>query len=260
MDERQEQRRDQHGRHADERTEQDEAQIALRVAVGHGSHHPNRTMNHHPGGRENARVDKTPDLADAALAAAAAAFSLARIPLRVAAHLPGVSTMAREGAAVRGRLRSRLEGLVEDALGAPEVTRVIDRAFAGRLPDAIVTSLLEQRVPERIAAEIADSVDLDVAITTALDHETTQQIVQTVLLSPGFDRLLVQATDRALNGPEMQRVIEHVAASPEVREALTRQSATLADEMVTGVRTRAEVLDDAVERTVRGWLRRPRPA
>ena len=70
----------------------------------------------------------------------------------------------------------------------------------------------------------------------------------------------MQATDRALRGPEMQRVIEHVAASPEVREALTRQSATLAEEMVAGVRTRAEVLDDVAERTVRGWLRRPRPA
>ena len=58
----------------------------------------------------------------------------------------------------------------------------------------------------------------------------------------------------------MQRTIEYVASSPEVRAALTSQSTTLAEEMVSGVRTRAETFDDVAERTVRGWLRRPRPA
>jgi len=48
--------------------------------------------------------------------------------------------------------------------------------------------------------------------------------------------------------------------SPEVRSALTLQSSSLAEEMVSGVRTRAETFDDVAERTVRGWLRRPRPA
>jgi hypothetical protein len=205
-------------------------------------------------------VDQTPDLGDAALAVAAAALGMARLPLHAAAHLPGMGALAREGAAVRARLRSRAEGLMYELLGAPEVERLIDHALAGPLPDAIVASLLEQHVPERVAAEIAGEVDLEVAVTAALDHETTQKIVHAVLVSPGFDRVLVQATDRALRGPEMQRVIEHVAASPEVRAALTQQSATLAEEMVAGVRSRAEVLDDVAERTVRGWLRRPRPA
>jgi hypothetical protein len=41
---------------------------------------------------------------------------------------------------------------------------------------------------------------------------------------------------------------------------LTEQSSGLAEEMVGGLRTRTETLDDAAERKVRGWLRRPRPA
>ena len=205
-------------------------------------------------------MDKTPDLGDAALAVAAVAVGMARLPLRAAAHLPGMGTLAREGAMVRARLRSRAEGLLYEVLAAPEIERANDHALAGPLPDAIVASLLEQRVPERVAAEIASEVDLEVAVTAALDHETTQALVQAVLLSPGFDRVLVQATDRALRGPEMQRVIEHVASSPEVRAALTAQSAGHAEEMVAGVRSRAEALDDVAERTVRGWLRRPRPA
>jgi hypothetical protein len=161
---------------------------------------------------------------------------------------------------VRARLISRAEAVVEEILSSPEVARAVDRVLAGALPDAIVRSLLEHRVVERALTEVVEEADLDVAVTAVLDHEMTQELIRTVLASPGFDRMLVQATDRALSGPEMQRIVQHVAASPEVRDALTQQSTTLAQEMVTSVRSRAEGLDDAAERAVRGWLRRPRPA
>jgi hypothetical protein len=205
-------------------------------------------------------MDERADLGDAALAVALAGYEVVKLPLGVVARLPGMRRLAADGAIVRARLRSRLEALVQDVLASPEVARAVDRVMAGALPDAVVRSLLEHRVPERVATELATSVDLDVAVTAVLDRESTQQLVQAVLASPGFDRLLVQATDRALTGPEMQRIVQHVASSPEVREALTRQSTSLAEEMVASVRTRAESLDDAAERTVRGWLRRPRPA
>jgi hypothetical protein len=205
-------------------------------------------------------VDDRPHVEDAALALAAAAVAWARLPLGLAARLPGMGRLAADGAPVRARLRSRLEGLIAQALDSPEAARAIDRALAGSLPDAIVRSLLEHRVAERVAAELAATADLDVAVTAVLDHDATQALMRAVLLSPGFDRLLVQATDRALNGPEMQRVIAHVAASADVRAALTKQSTSLAEEMAESMRSRAERLDDAAERTVRGWLRRPRPA
>jgi hypothetical protein len=40
---------------------------------------------------------------------------------------------------------------------------------------------------------------------------------------------------------------------------MAEQSSGLAEEMVAGVRQRTVSLDDVAERTVRGWLRRPRP-
>jgi len=141
-----------------------------------------------------------------------------------------------------------------------QVERAVDRVLAGTLPDAIVRSLIEHRVVERLAVELAAEIAVDDAVNAALEHETTQRLVTAIIASPGLDRLLVQATDRALNGPELQRVIEHVAASPEVRAALTQQSTTLAAEMAEGLRVRAENLDEVAERTVRGWLRRPHPA
>jgi hypothetical protein len=68
-----------------------------------------------------------PDLADAALAAASAAIDLARVPLGIARRLPGVRLLAREGALVRPRVRSRVEGIVTRALDAPEAHRILQR-------------------------------------------------------------------------------------------------------------------------------------
>ena len=201
-----------------------------------------------------------PNIADAALAVGFVAFEIVRVPLRAAERLPGMGRMSAEGAAIRARTRSRLEGLLDDVLRAPEVERAIDRLLASTVPDAIVRSLIENHVVERVALELAETVDVDAVVVTALEHETTQDFVAAVIASPGLDRLLVQATDRALRGPELQRVIEHVAASDEVRAALTQQSTTLAAEMAQGLRSRAERLDDVAERTVHGWFRRPHPA
>jgi hypothetical protein len=74
--------------------------------------------------------ERRPDLADAALAAAAAAVDIARIPLGLAARLPGVRLLAREGALVRPRVRSRVEGIVTRALDAPEAHRILQHVAA----------------------------------------------------------------------------------------------------------------------------------
>jgi hypothetical protein len=230
--------------------------ISARVAPVH----PNRTMRGHPARAQTAAMETRPDLGDAALAVAAGTYEVVRLPLRVAQRLPGMARLAADGAIVRSQVRLRIEAMIESVLGAPEFARAIDRALAGTLPDAIVRSMLDHHVVERLASELADEIEVDAAVAAALEHETVQNLVAAILASPGLDRLLVQATDRALRGPELQRVIEHVAASSEVREALTHQSTTMAQEMADGLRTRAETLDDVAERTVRGWLRRPHPA
>jgi hypothetical protein len=179
-------------------------------------------------------VDQQPNLGDAALALAGVAWSAARVPLSLAARLPGIGRIAADGAGVRARARSRLEAYAEEG---------VDWLLAGRLPDAVARSALEHHVAERIGAELARSIDVELAVSAAMEHETTQRLINAVLDSPA-----------------MQQTIEHVASSPEVRAALTAQSTGLAEEMVEGVRVRAEGLDDAAERTVRGWLRRPRTA
>ena len=121
---------------------------------------------------------------------------------------------------------------------------------------------------ERVAARVLATMDLNRIAGAILDHERTEQLIDGVLASPGLERIVVRAlesrlvddlTERVLASPELARVVEYVASSPAVLDAVGRQSRTLAEEMAANVRRRAESVDDGAERTVRGWLRRPRP-
>lgn len=158
-------------------------------------------------------------------------------PLRLVTRAPLVGAPLRyagDTLALDGRVaRDRLEEIVLEQLSRPELEWTIDRIVAA-----------------------------------VLDDERTERLMERALASPGLERLIVrilesrlvdELTERVLASPELQRVVSHVASSPEVMDALSHQTETLADEVVTDVRQRAQRVDDLAERTVRGWLRRPRP-
>ena len=162
---------------------------------------------------------------------------VALAPLRLAARTPIVGAPLRyagESLALDGRAaRVRFEAIVIEQLSRAEVELTIDRI-----------------------------------VTAVLDDERTERLMERALASPGLERLIVrilesrlvdELTERVLASPELQRVVSHVASSPEVMDALSHQTETLADEVVTDVRQRAQRVDDLAERTVRGWLRRSRP-
>ncbi len=197
--------------------------------------------------------------------AGAAAARLALLPVRLAARAPVVGpplqrageALASDGVEARAKSREQLETAADELLAAPEVERAVDRALAGPLTDTFARSLAKHRVAERVAAEIAATPEFEQAVVDALDHEATRRLVDRALASPGLERLVVEAlesrltaevTDRALDSPEMQRVVEHVASSPAVRSAMRRQTTSLAEELVGGVRRRAERADDAAQR------------
>jgi hypothetical protein len=179
-------------------------------------------------------------------AALAPARLVARAPLVAGLLRRAAADLAHQGALARGRLDVRGDALT---------------AAAARM-------LAERHVVERVAAEVLAAADLDAVVTAVLEHERTQQALERALLSPGLERLLVQVlesrlvdelTERVLASPELERVMEYVAESPQVIDVVTRQTQSLAGDMADGVRARAQSIDDVAERTVRGWLRRPRP-
>jgi hypothetical protein len=159
---------------------------------------------------------------------------VALLPARVAGRIPAVAraadSLAQDGRDAVDDARRTMEELMVRALTAPEV--------------------------EQVAVHVLDVMDLDRVVDAVLSDPRTERLVVRVLES----RLLDDLTERVLASPELQRIVEHVAASPEVRAAVTQQTEGLAHDVVVDVRRRSENADDAVERRVRGWLHRPRPA
>lgn len=123
---------------------------------------------------------------------------------------------------------------------------------AGRVADVLARDGHAALASSRARAE----ADLDRLVQAVLDDPRTERLAIRVLESHLLDHL----SQRVLSGPEMQRLVDRIATSPEIREAISRQSETLANEVVTDVRARSEDADESIERHVRGWLRRPRPA
>src|SRR6185436_3435573 len=74
-----------------------------------------------------------------------------------------------------------------------------------------------------------------------------ERLVNAALASPQA----LELTDRVLASDETQRALGHVASSPELRDAITRQTAGLAEEVVDGARAAAVRLDDRAEQVVR---------
>jgi hypothetical protein len=194
-------------------------------------------------------LDTGAGIAAAGLRAGADLARLALWPARLATRAPVIGPpvrrlrrdLARDGMLSRARARARVEHAVGVLLAAPEVERAIDRVLAGTLTDAVARSLARNRVPERVAAEILATVDVEELIGSVLEHELTGRVV-----------------DRTLASSEMDRIVEYVATSPHILEAVSRHTQTLAEELATDVRRRSQVADDLAERAVRGWLRRPR--
>ena len=108
---------------------------------------------------------------------------------------------------------------------------MIDRALAQSLPEDLVYSLVQHRVPERMAAELARTGALDRLFEEALASPHTNELV-----------------DRIVQSEEMKRAIRELAASPEVREAVALQTAGFAEELLVEVRGWARRLDARIDR------------
>ena len=151
---------------------------------------------------------------------------------------PGLADAAGRAAFYPARAAARawrrpIEEAVDEVLSAPEIARVIDRALAGSLPEELARSLVRHRVFERIAAELAASGELERLVADALRSPQTLEL-----------------TDKVLASDEMQSALRHVASSPELRDAIAKQTTGLADEMVGGLRASAVRLDDRAERVL----------
>jgi uncharacterized RDD family membrane protein YckC len=214
-----------------------------------------------PSPRPDRRYDVAVGVAAAGARLAVSAGRLALLPVRLAARTPVVGAglnratagLAKQGREARARASAGIEAVTGEVADSAEIQRAVDRALAGPLTEAVARSIAERRIVERVTNEMLATGELEEAVAAALEDQRTQRLLDRSLAAPGLERLVVSAVESRLTA----EVMTHVMQSPEVRGALTRQTASFADELVTRVRGRLERLDDRISREARRLLRRP---
>jgi Glu-tRNA(Gln) amidotransferase subunit E-like FAD-binding protein len=159
--------------------------------------------------------------------------------------------------------------LAERLLTSPQADAALRRLLDGPAVDRIVVALVEARVIERVTAElIAAEVParvvtqaleagvLDEVVTRALADESVERTVENLMTRWFEGPLYDDVVNRVLASAELWRLVDEIAHSPEVMEAITAGSASLAGEVADQVRRRTIVADDVAERITRKVLRR----
>jgi hypothetical protein len=152
------------------------------------------------------------------------ARSLVGLPLRVTAQVASRATLA-----------------VTDAVLASPV--------AGEVVDRIVASALVERAVERLLATDA----LEQILVSAQQAAVAQRVIDSELVDEFVDRLL--------QSEELWLLVDEIARSPAVTEAIGTQSIGFADQVAGVVRDRSRSADARAERIARRLLRRkPAPS
>jgi hypothetical protein len=138
----------------------------------------------------------------------------------------------------------RTAALAEQALTADEAERVAGRLLGGPEAERLLTAALESPRTSEL-------------VTRMLDDAATERLVAQMLDSP----LLDAAVARVLAGEELWVLVEEIARSPAVTEAIGHQGLGFADQVAGEIGARSRHADARLERMARRLLRRsPTPA
>lgn len=142
-----------------------------------------------------------------------------------------------------------------DALAITLRSELAERAvltvIEGRLGQAALAGAIRSGLAERAAGELLDSG----ALARILDSEEMEQLVGQVLES----RLVDTSIERVLAMDELWIVIDEVARSPAVTDAIAHQSVGFAGQVAGELGERSRRADARLERIARRLLRRRSP-
>jgi hypothetical protein len=205
-----------------------------------------------------------------------------------AATLPlsGAVAIVDAGLEIERRTRSALTaaaaGLALDALDAvlasDAIDRVLERIETAGVAQHVAQRMLEDGIAEQIVVRVVQGPELEQIVTNAVDSDSTrdglarvleseaiERLLDRLLLSPAGERLVAQVlgspllsetVTRLLESEELWILVDEIARSPSVTEAITSQSASFADTVTDRVRMSSRDADAWVERTARRIGRR----
>ncbi len=166
------------------------------------------------------------------------------VSLGAAALRPAVGV----GRAVDRRARRSLAGPARRAALAALDTTLSTLEVA-------LTSPLAREAGERIVNSPLNTDVLEPMLQRALNSPEAERLTQELIDSRVTSALLRELPDN----DELWRLIDEIAQSPAVTEAIGRQSLSFADQMAGVMRSRSRDADDRVERIARRLMRRRPP-
>jgi hypothetical protein len=138
-------------------------------------------------------------------------------------------------------LHSRLaEEAVERVLASPLMERAVSRALQGPLVEAVARDLERYAVIERATGPLLDGEELERVVARLIDSHLADEAVRRLLASD-----------------DLWLVVDTVARSPSVTEAIGRQGVGFAEQVAGTVRVRSQSADARLEQVARRLLRRP---
>jgi hypothetical protein len=152
-------------------------------------------------------------------------------------------------AAVDSVLASELAaGTIDRVVASPLAERALSRALEGPLVDALARDVVRHAVVERLADPLLRAEVLEAVLERAEQAQVPQRLIES--------RLVDEAVMRLLQSDDLWLLVEEVARSPAVTEAITQQSIGFADQVADGVRARSRSADLWLESAARRALRR----
>lgn len=177
-----------------------------------------------------------------------------------------------------------LRHVLESALAERAIGHALARAESTGLPEQIADRLLADGMAERLAGRLLEGPELDriallavesasLRAEAALASAQFERLVAVTLESAGMERLVAQvlssrvvedavarliddAVARMPDSEPVWQLIDEIAQSPAVLDAISQQSAGFADLVAGEVRDRTRSVDDRLEHGARRLFRR----
>jgi hypothetical protein len=168
----------------------------------------------------------------------------------------GLSLAGRAGGAVGRRVEDATLWAVDQALGSRVAREAVDRVLDSELAEQAVGRALEGPLVDAIARDIARHAVVERIADQLIAEGVLEHAVDRVLAGPELERIANSVLDQVQESEELWLLVEEVAQSPAVTEAISRQGISFADQVALGVRARSHNADAWLERKARRALRR----
>lgn len=153
-----------------------------------------------------------------------------------------------------------VERVTEQMLAGGVADRALDRATATGVPERLAERMLAQGIADQIATRLLAGPELERIVERALESPGMERVVDRIVESRLIEQTITRVVDDVVgdlpSSEAMWALIDVIAQSPAVLDAISQQGAGFADQVAGEVRERSRTLDARLERGAWRLLRR----